>query len=115
MSIPRRLNELIAVQFKVPVETIRPDTDFYADLEADALDMPELAMEVEEVFDIMIDNKRVDALRTVRDLQEYVERILEEKRLFSASALAAAAYLLATRARHDTPDPIVVPYGDSHE
>lgn len=45
--------------------------------------MPELAMEVEEAFDIMLDDRSVDALRTVRDLQDYVERSLEEKRLFS--------------------------------
>ena len=82
MSIARRLNEIVAAQFKVPVESIRPDTDFHSDLEADALDMPELAMEVEEAFDIMLDDRSVDALRTVRDLQDYVERSLEEKRLF---------------------------------
>lgn len=114
MSIERRLNEIVAIQFKVPVESIRPDTGFHSDLEADALDMPELAMEVEEAFDIMLDDGSVDALRTVRDLQDYVARSLEEKRLFSASA-SAVVYLLAARARYDATDPIAARFGGSHE
>ena len=114
MSIARRLNEIVAAQFKVPVESIRPDTDFHSDLEADALDMPELAMEVEEAFDIMLDDRSVDALRTVRDLQDYVEWSLEEKRLFSASA-SAAVYLLAARARYNAVAPMAARLGGSHE
>ena len=114
MSSARRLNEIVAAQFKVPVESIRPDTDFHSDLEADALDMPELAMEVEEAFDIMLDDRSVDALRTVRDLQDYVERSLEEKRLFSASA-SAAVYLLAARARYNAVAPMAARLGGSHE
>ena len=112
MSIARRLNEIVAAQFQVPVESIRPDTDFHSDLEADALDMPELAMEVEEAFDIMLDDRSVDALRTVRDLQDYVERGLEEKRLFSASA---AVYLLVARARYNAVAPMAARLGGFHE
>ena len=102
MSIARRLNEIVAAQFKVPVESIRPDTDFHSDLEA------------EEAFDIMLDDRSVDALRTVRDLQDYVERSLEEKRLFSASA-SAAVYLLAARARYNAVAPMAARLGGSHE
>ena len=111
MSIAKRLNEIVAAQFKVPVESVRPDTDFHSDLEADTLDMPELAMEVEEAFDIMLDDGSVDALRTVRDLRDYVERRLEEKRLFSASAVAVC--LLAAQARCDVP--VAARHGGSHE
>ncbi len=112
MSIAKRLNEIVAAQFKVPVGSVRPETDFYSDLEADTLDMPELAMEVEEAFDIMLDDKSVDGLRTVRDLRDYVERRLEEKRLFSASV---AVLLLAAQARRDAPVPVAARSGGSHE
>ena len=62
----------------------------------------------------MLDDRSVDALRTVRDLQDYVERSLEEKRLFSASA-SAAVYLLAARARYNAVAPMAARLGGSHE
>ena len=45
MSVESRLKELIAAHFRISVESVRETTDFYTDLEADVLDLPELAME----------------------------------------------------------------------
>lgn len=99
MSVETRLNEIVAAHFNVPVESIRPGVGFRSDLAADALDMPELAMDVEEAFDIMLEDRIVDGMDTVRDLLDYVRGSLEEKRLFSASASAAAVYLYGAKAR----------------
>ena len=42
MSEESRLKELIAAHFRISVESVRETTDFYTDLEADVLDLPEL-------------------------------------------------------------------------
>ena len=47
-----RLCNILAEQFGVEPETIKPETTFVEDLGADSLDLVELMMSIEEEFDI---------------------------------------------------------------
>ena len=103
MSVESRLKELIAAHFRISVESVRETTDFYTDLEADVLDLPELAMEVEKAFSIALDSRIVENVKTVEDMAEYVQECLEKKRqklglaLYEAKARMDAAMLMTAR------------------
>ncbi|HJD96353.1 acyl carrier protein [Mailhella massiliensis] len=90
MSVESRLNELIADHFRISVESVQRTTDFYTDLEADVLDLPELAMEVEKTFSIALDSRIMENVKTVEDMTEYVQECLERKRQELALALCEA-------------------------
>jgi acyl carrier protein len=56
---------LIADHLAVDIVKVRDDANFAADLGADSLDMVELAMRFEEMFDISIDDNESDYCATV--------------------------------------------------
>ena len=72
-----RIKEIIGTQFDVDAETITAETDFLADLDADSLDVVELAMGLEEAFGIPeIKEDEIREIHTVGDLAAYVNRVL---------------------------------------
>ncbi|WP_077071389.1 acyl carrier protein [Mailhella massiliensis] len=97
MSVESRINELIAAHFSVGTQSIRPQTDFYTDLEADVLDLPELAMEMETEFAVALDSRVLEGVKTVEDLVNHVHDRLEIRRqelalaFFEAKARVDAA------------------------
>ncbi|HHT16269.1 MAG TPA: acyl carrier protein [Papillibacter sp.] len=71
--IMERLRSLIAEQFSVSEDSITMDTSFTDDLGADSLDVVELAMALEEEFDIPeTDEETLYKLVTVGDVYRYV-------------------------------------------
>jgi acyl carrier protein len=71
--IMERLRSLIAEQFSVSEDSITMDTSFTDDLGADSLDVVELAMALEEEFDIPeADEETLYKLVTVGDVYRYV-------------------------------------------
>lgn len=68
-----KLKKLIAAQFEISPDTITEETDFLKDLRADSLDIVELAMEVEEAFELPeIDEEDIKGIQTVGDLVTYI-------------------------------------------
>ena len=55
-------------------DEVVPEARILDDLGADSLDVVELVMSLEEVFDITIPDEDVEALTTVADMQTYLER-----------------------------------------
>ena len=77
MNVFESIRDLISEQFDVDAETITEDTDFLDDLDADSLDVVELAMGMEEVFGIPeIKEDEIRTIRTVGDLVAYVNGVL---------------------------------------
>ena len=73
-----KVRDIIATQFDIDPERITEDTDFVADLEADSLDVVELAMSIEEAFDLPeIGEEDIKTIQTVGDIVAYVKRILD--------------------------------------
>ena len=71
-----KLLEIIADVFMLSddqVEGISYDTHFVIDLDADSLDLAEIAVSVEDVFDIKVDEEESDCWKTVRDVIKTIE------------------------------------------
>ena len=49
------------------------DTDLMEDLNADSLDAVEIIMDIEDEFDITVDEDDVENIRTIADIINYIE------------------------------------------
>lgn len=67
------LKELIAEQLNVEVSTLTENTNFTEDLGADSLDLFEIAMAMEEKFDIEIPSEDLQDIKTIGDAAKYIE------------------------------------------
>jgi len=68
----RRLRQLVSDQLGVDVSEMRPESSIHEDLGADSLDVVELVMAIEEVFDLEISDEEAESMRTVGDVETYV-------------------------------------------
>ena len=69
------IRDLVAKQFVVEPDTLSRDTSFTDDLNADSLDVVELSMTIEEMFDLgEISEDDLKGISTIGDLVDYVEK-----------------------------------------
>ena len=72
-EIFKTMQDLIAEQFAIDADEISMDSSFVDDLGADAVDLVELVMAMEEEFDIgEIDEEDLAGLKTVGDCVRYL-------------------------------------------
>ncbi|MBR1660488.1 MAG: acyl carrier protein [Oscillospiraceae bacterium] len=72
-----QIRDIVCEQFDVDRENVTEDTDFLSDLDADSLDVVELAMSIEEAFHLPeIGEDDIRSIATVGDLVAYVNRAL---------------------------------------
>lgn len=76
LSLHERVLAVICEQLGPEPHEVLPGTTFIDDLGADSLDLVDLALALEEEFGFVVPDADVQAIRTVRDLEEYVERRL---------------------------------------
>ncbi len=69
------LLELVAQQFHQDAEDLNEDTAF-EDLGAEDLDIADLVLAVEDAFDMEITTDEANALQTIADLLDLVERAI---------------------------------------
>ncbi|MBF0451623.1 MAG: acyl carrier protein [Candidatus Magnetomorum sp.] len=74
MSLKDKVLKLIAEKLDVDPEEVVPEASFVEDLGADSLDLVELIMTMEETFDVDIDDKDAEKLKTVKDVLDYLEK-----------------------------------------
>ena len=68
-----KVRAIIASQFGVQPDAVTEETEFVADLSADSLDVVELAMSIEEEFDLPeIEEEDIKSIQNVGDLVAYV-------------------------------------------
>jgi acyl carrier protein len=67
-----RIRTLVADQLGADIEEVTPDASILDDLGADSLDVVELVMSLEDVFDIEVSDEEVEGMRTIGDIQQYV-------------------------------------------
>ena len=76
-TVFERVRDIVSEQFDLEPENVTEDTDFLSELDADSLDVVELAMSVEESFGIpQISEDDIRGIQTVGDLVAYVEKAL---------------------------------------
>ena len=66
-----KIRGIIAEQLGVEEDNIKPETNFRSELKADSLDLFQIINDIEEEFDITIDN--VEEITTVGGAVDYVE------------------------------------------
>lgn len=76
-NVEGKVKSIIAEQLGVGEAEIRPDSSFIEDLGADSLDIVELVMAIEEVFDIEIPDDDAENIKTVKDAVEYINEHLK--------------------------------------
>lgn len=78
MNVYETIVEMIADRFNKSVDDLSRDTELIADLCADSLDQIELAMDVEEQFELdEVPEEALMKIVTIGDLVDYVESVVE--------------------------------------
>ncbi|PPA68712.1 acyl carrier protein [Jeotgalibacillus proteolyticus] len=68
------VQNLIAERLDIDKLSIKKESSFKNDLGADSLDVVEMVMEIEDIFEIEIADEDSENLKTVQDLVEYIDQ-----------------------------------------
>ena len=71
-----KIRNIISEQLEIEEEKITLETTF-EDLEADSLDLFQLIAEIDEAFDVHLED--AEKIKTVKDVVDYVEEQIEVK------------------------------------
>lgn len=71
----QKVKEIIAKHVKIDVDKLNLDADFKNDLHLDSIDLFQVIMEVEETFNIKIDNDKLLNIKTVKDALDSVKNV----------------------------------------
>jgi acyl carrier protein len=75
MNIEEIVKTVIAKQVGIKVENIELDSHVEDDLGADSLDIVEIVMELENQFEVVVDEEKVYTLTRVHQIIEFIERL----------------------------------------
>ena len=67
-----KIREIIVEQLGVNEEDVKLETSFIEDLEADSLDLFQVIMELEDAFDVKVEE--VENIKTVADAVNFIEK-----------------------------------------
>jgi acyl carrier protein len=79
-EVSEKVKQLISEQLGVDESEVTPKASFVDDLGADSLDQVELVMALEEAFDLEISDADAEAIRTVQDASDYIEKHAKVKK-----------------------------------
>lgn len=68
-----KIKKIISEQLEVDESIISEGSSITGDLGADSLDLVDLAMSIEDEFDIELSDEALDKIKTVGDLVIYIE------------------------------------------
>lgn len=74
-----KLAEVICNYVEVEKENIRPESRFMEDLGFTSFDFMSMLGELEEEFDIEIEQQDVSDIRTVQEAADYLEKLISEQ------------------------------------
>ena len=69
-----QIREIVVDQLGVDEGDVVPKATFIEDLGADSLDIVELVMAMEEKFSVEIPDEDAEAIRTVSDAMDYIQK-----------------------------------------
>ena len=73
-----RICQIIADQLDIDADSIRMESSIQDDLNADSLDVMEVAMAVGDEYDIEISEEELENIKTVGDVVRYVEAAIND-------------------------------------
>ncbi|RQS84367.1 acyl carrier protein [Burkholderia seminalis] len=74
-NVEERVKKIVAEQLGLGVAEVRNDAHIVNDLGADELDAIEIVMNVEDDFDIVIDDDQAEKLETVQQVIDHVQSL----------------------------------------
>lgn len=78
-NIEERVRKIVAEQLDQDEVDIVPEASFIEDLGADSLDLVELVMRMEEIFDVEIPDEDAENIRLVQDAINYIQQHLSSE------------------------------------
>ena len=73
MTLEEKVIGIILEQLDVTREECVVEASFIDDLGADSLDLVELIMEMEEIFDVQIADNELEKIRTIKDVLDFLK------------------------------------------
>ena len=73
-----KLKDIMCNYVEVKPEDIRPESRFMEDLGFTSFDFMSMLGEIEDEFDVEIEQQKVADIRTVKEAAEYLETLVEE-------------------------------------
>jgi len=73
------IQDIIIRQLDVQRDQLTPEARILADLGADSLDVVEISMTLEELFEVTIPDEQWDKVETVGELYDELGRILQQR------------------------------------
>jgi acyl carrier protein len=78
MTIKEKIYEITARRMKRDISELNDNTNLKKDLNADSIDTVEIIFEIEEEYEIDIDDKYAEQINTIGDAVSVVEEIIAE-------------------------------------
>jgi acyl carrier protein len=69
-----KVQTIVAEQLGVEIAEVKPEASFQNDLGADSLDLVEVVMALEEVFEVEITDEDADSIRTVQEAVDFIDQ-----------------------------------------
>lgn len=71
-----KIKDIVIEQLGVNEDEVKLETNFIEDLGADSLDLFQVVMDLEDAFNVKVDN--VENIKTVGDAVRYIENVIEK-------------------------------------
>jgi len=78
-EIYAHLRNTLVTNFEIPEERVTMDARLMDDLELDSIDAIDMAVQIQELTDVRVDEEALRKLRTVGDTVELVAALLAQK------------------------------------
>ncbi len=75
-TITERICNAVAKQLRKPVAEVTPAKKLKEELNADSLDVVELMMNLEEEYNLTIEDDELTKMQTINDVADYIYRVL---------------------------------------
>lgn len=75
MSVFEKVKEIIVKELKVDAEKVTLEASLKDDLGADSLDAVEIIMDIEDEFNIEVEDTVAESVTTIGDLVQYIEKV----------------------------------------
>jgi acyl carrier protein len=74
-----RIRDTLVSNFEIPEERIKPEARLMEDLELDSIDAIDMAVQIQEMTDVRVEEEELKKLRTVQDTVELVAALLARR------------------------------------
>ena len=71
-----KIKIILEEQLDLEEDVVTMDSSIADDLGADSLDVVDLAMAIEDEFDVVIPDEEIENIKTVGDLVKYIESVM---------------------------------------